>query len=160
MLISAELGQAKELFLRHATSLFEGDSLAAQSLLLNLTSNLTHRNPIPLGSLPMNIYSTSPEIVTKVTTFIRSILPVVAVESIVHQSLNSQRIYPQSDGEKLSAGRGQLVSRTTLVIDESNMKEGKLLDMGIYPFKSCRTKHRDSKFTIFKSSCSCTEIIV
>ena len=121
---------AKELFIRHVTSLFEGDSLAAQSLLLNLSSNLTRRNPAPLGSLPMNIYSTSPEIVTKVTAFIRSILPAVAVESISIDSLNSQRIYPQSDGEKLSAGRGQFVSRTSLIIDESNMQEGKLQDMG------------------------------
>ena len=159
MLISAEISQAKELFLGYAISLFEGDSLAAQSLLLNLTSNLTHRNPTPLGSLPMNIYSASPEIITKVTTFIRSILPAVAVESISINSLNSQRIYPQSDGEKLSAGRGQLVSRTALVVDESKMQEGKLLDMGIYP-KTLKTKNRYSKFAIFKSSCSCTEIIV
>lgn len=107
----------------------------------------------------MNIYSASPEIITKITTFIRSILPVVAVESLSIESLNSQRIYPQSDGEKLSAGRGQLVSRTTLVIDESKMKEGKLLDMGTYP-KTRGAKHRYSKFAIFKSSCSCTEIIV
>lgn len=133
MLISAELSQAKELFLRHATSLFEGDSLAAQSLLLNLTSNVTHRHPTPLGSLPMNIYSTSPEIITNITTFIRSILPAVAVELLSITSLNSKRIYPLSDGEKLSAGRGQLVPGTTLVVDESQMQEGKLLDMGIYP---------------------------
>jgi Mini-chromosome maintenance replisome factor len=79
----------------------------------------------------MNIYSTPPEIATNVTAFIRSILPAVAVESISINSLNSQRIYPQSDGEKLSAGRGQLVSRTALVVDESNMQEGKLGDMGI-----------------------------
>ena len=80
----------------------------------------------------MNIYSASPEIIAKVTTFIRSILPAIAVESLSIDSLNSQRIYPQSDGEKLSAGRGQLVSRTTLVVDESKMREGKLLDMGTY----------------------------
>lgn len=123
--------KAKDLFIQHVTNLFEGDSLAAQSLLLNLTSTLTHRNPVPLGSMPMNIYSTPPEVVTKITTFIRSILPAVAVESISINSLNTQRIYPQSDGEKLSAGRGQLVSRTALIIDESHMQEGKLQDMGI-----------------------------
>ena len=81
----------------------------------------------------MNIYSTSPEIITKVAAFICSISPAVAFESISIESLNSQRIYPQSDGDKLSAGRGQLVSRTILVIDESKMEEGKLLDTGIYP---------------------------
>jgi hypothetical protein len=80
----------------------------------------------------MNIYSTPREIAAKVTAFIRSILPAVALESISINSLNSQRIYPQSDGEKLSAGRGQLVSRTALVVDESNMQEGKLRDMGIF----------------------------
>lgn len=159
MLISAEISQAKELFLRHATSLFEGDSLAAQSLLLNLTSNLTHRNPIPLGFLSMNIYFTSPEIITKVTKFLRSILPAVAVESISIDSLNSERIYPQSDGEKLSAGRGQLISRTTLVVDESKMQEGKLLDKGISP-NTLKTKSRDSKFAVSKSDCHCTKIII
>ena len=81
----------------------------------------------------MNIYSTSPEIINKITAFIRSIFPAVALESISINSLNSQRIYPQSDGDKLSAGRGQVVSRTSLIIDESKMQEGKLSETGISP---------------------------
>jgi Mini-chromosome maintenance replisome factor len=122
--------RAKDIFIRHATGLFEGDTLAAHSLLLNLTSTLTHRIPVPLGSLAMNIYSTSPEMVAKITAFVRSILPAVAVETMSIEALNKRRMYPKSDGETLSAGHGQLVPRTALLIDESKMQEGKLQDMG------------------------------
>jgi hypothetical protein len=55
----------------------------------------------------------------------------VATESLTVETLNSQRIYPKSDGEKLSAGRGQYVSGMALVVDESGMSEGKLGDMGV-----------------------------
>jgi len=79
----------------------------------------------------MNIYSISPEIITNLTSFLRSVLPAVALESISIESLNSVRIYPKSDGETLSSGRGQLVARTTLIVDDSKMKEGKLEDTGI-----------------------------
>jgi hypothetical protein len=81
----------------------------------------------------MNIYSLPSPLISKITAFTKSILPAVAVQSVSIDTLNKQRIYPKSDGEKLSAGRGQLVSRTALIIDESNMQEGKLLDMGISP---------------------------
>ena len=121
--------KAQILFIQHVSELFQGDILAAKSILLNITSTLTHRTPVPLGSLPMNIYFTPTAITTKITTFLRSVLPAVAAESISIKSLNAERIYPQSDGEKLSAGRGQLVFRTAMVI-EDNMQEGKLLDTG------------------------------
>lgn len=121
------------MFLQHVSSLFGGDSLAAESVLLSLTSGLTHRNPTPRGSLLVNIYATPSDIVAKVTHFIRSVLPAVVVESISIDSLNSQRIYPKSDGEQLSAGRGQLIPKTALIIDETHMKEGKLQDMGNLP---------------------------
>jgi hypothetical protein len=111
--------------------LFGGDKVAAQSLLLNLTGNLTHRHPTPLGTIPTNIYSTTPEIISNLTSFIRSILPTVATESISINTLNNRRLYAKSDGESFSAGKGQLVTRTTMILDETAMKEGKLQDMGI-----------------------------
>ena len=126
-----DIKKAYELFIRHASSILEGDAIAARSLLLNLTSSLTHRNPVPLGSLPMNIYSLPPATVVALSSFLHSILPAVAVEQISIDTLNKKKIYPSSDGEALSAGRGQLVSRTALVIDESKMQEGKLLDAGM-----------------------------
>ena len=99
-------------------------------MLLNVTSVLTHRNPVPLGCLPLNIYNVSPEVSKNLKNFLKSVLPAVAFESISIENLNSQRIYPKSDGENLSAGRGQLASRTALVIDDSNMNEGQLQDLG------------------------------
>jgi Mini-chromosome maintenance replisome factor len=129
--------KAQTLFIQHVSGLFQGDTLAAKSVLLNMTSTVTHRSPVPLGSLPMNIYSTPAAISAKITTLFRSILPALAAESISLKSLNTERVYPQSDGEKLSAGRGQLVSRTAMVI-EDNMQEGKLLDTGI-PYLSVLT---------------------
>ena len=74
----------------------------------------------------------------------------MAVESISIDSLNSHRIYPQSDGENFSAGRGQLVSGTTLVVDESKMQEGKLLDMG--SVLNGKFNSRCSELAIFESS--------
>ena len=121
---------ARDLFIRHATSLFDGDALAAQSLLLNITSPVTHRHPAPLGSLSMNIYSTTPKQIGDILSFLRSVLPAVAFESISIESLNGDRLYPKSDGERLSSGRGQFVSRTLILIDESKMGEGKLGDRG------------------------------
>lgn len=118
------------MLLNHVTDILEGDKLAAKSVLLNLTSSLTHRNPTPLGQLPLNIYSTSSEIVADLTLFIRSVLPAVAYESISIDNLNSTHLYAKSDGEQFSAGRGQFVPRTAMILDETSMKEGKLLDTG------------------------------
>lgn len=120
--------------------------MAAKSVLLNLSASLTHRNTIPLGPLPMNIYSTPPDVIAKVTGFLRSILPAVVVESMSIKSLNSERIYPKSDGETLSAGRGQLVARTTLVIDDSKMLEGKLQDTGTIPLVYINVGVRNLRF--------------
>ena len=128
---SDAISKAREIFINHITNLLEGDNLAAQSILLNLTSNLTHRNPTPLGPIPMNIYSLSQDLISPVVSFLKSILPAVAFESISIDSLNNHRLYAKSDGEKFSAGKGQLVPRTTMILDESSMKEGKLLDTGI-----------------------------
>src|SRR5271170_5641553 len=111
-------------------SLFQGDTLAAQSVLLNLTSCLTHRHPVPLGSLPMNIYSTTPDMIANLVAFLRSVVPALSLESLSVDALNSSCIYPKSDGEKLCAGRGQFVSGTALLINDT-MQEGKLQDTGI-----------------------------
>ena len=110
-------------------SLLQGDTLAAQSILLNLTSCLTHRNPVPVGSLPMNIYSTPPDIIANLIVFLRSVLPALSLESLSVDALNSSCIYPKSDGDKLCAGRGQFVSGTVLLINDT-MQEGKLQDTG------------------------------
>jgi len=150
--------KAKDLFIRHVTSLFEGDGLAAQSLLLNLTSSLTHRHPIPLGSIPMNIYSTPPEIITNLTAFLRSVVPALAVEPLSVDALNRSRLYPKSDGDKLCAGSSQLISGTTLLINDT-MQEGKLLDTGILAIGKC-TNTRCSKLEVSKSYCSRAEIVL
>jgi hypothetical protein len=92
----------------------------------------------------MDIHSLPTTLIPKITTFIKSILPAVAVESISIDTLNKQRIYPKSDGEKLSAGRGQLVSRTQLIIDNSNIQEGKLFDLGISPQKKSNNRRAKS----------------
>jgi Mini-chromosome maintenance replisome factor len=153
------LATAKELFIQQVTSIFDGDVLAAKSILLNLTSYLTHRHPIPLGNLPINIYDTRPETITKLTEFLRSILPATVIQPVSIADLNSKRIYPKSDGEKLSAGRGQFVSRTALIIDESKLDEGKLQDMGIFiPLNT--TKIRCPKFEISSRNRTKPKIII
>jgi Mini-chromosome maintenance replisome factor len=126
----ADTSRARDLFLRYVSTLFEGDALAGESLLLCITSTLTHRTPTAIGPLPMNIYSTTPAIIGNLTKFLREILPALAVESLSIEGLNSTRLYPKSDGDSFSAGRGQFVSRTALVIDESGLQEGQLIDMG------------------------------
>jgi Mini-chromosome maintenance replisome factor len=130
-LMAAEMSKAKDLFIDHLTQLFEGDDLAAQSILLNLTTPLTHRNPIPLGHLPINIYSTPSATTKALTTFLQSVLPALAIQPLAIDLLNKTPLYPRSDGEKLFAGRGQYVSRTALVIDEAGLQEGKLGDTGV-----------------------------
>ena len=151
--------KAKELFIQHVSGLFEGDVLAAKSILLNLTSHLTHRLPIPLGSLPINIYNTSPETIAKIVSFLRSILPATVVQEVSIKGLNAQRIYPKSDGEKLCAGRGQFVSRTALIIDESKMQEGKLQDMGMC-HKGTKNDVRRTEFEIPCWHSTKSEIII
>jgi hypothetical protein len=51
----AEMAKAKDLFIHHLTQLFDGDDLAAQSVLLNLTTPLTHRHPLPNNQSPNNL---------------------------------------------------------------------------------------------------------
>lgn len=130
-LMVAEMNKARDLFIHHLANLFEGDDLAAQSILLNLTSPLTHRTPIPLGHLPLNIYSTPSRTTKALTPFLQSVLPALAIQPLAIDLLNKNPLYPRSDGEKLFAGRGQYVSRTVLVIDEAGLQEGKLGDTGV-----------------------------
>jgi Mini-chromosome maintenance replisome factor len=127
----AEMTKAKDLFIHHLTQLFDGDDLAAQFVLLNLTTPLTHRNPIPVGHLPMNIYSTPSPTTKALTTFLQSVLPALSIQPFAIDLLNKTPLYPRSDGEKLFSGRGQYVSRTALVIDEAGLQEGKLGDTGV-----------------------------
>ncbi|CCJ30655.1 unnamed protein product [Pneumocystis jirovecii] len=121
----------------YLANIFCNDTLVAEFILLSLVSNVSSRLPtMVLGSFPINIRNCSPSILLRFREFLSSVLPAFVYEKIDIPSLNNNKFYPLSDGEKLQAGIMQLAKGTTVCFDETNMDEGTLNDTGVRNLRS------------------------
>lgn len=123
--------------IEYLASALHGDKLAAEALLLALVARVrTTRASVPIGALTLNICDLPPtasDITSALQQAIENVCPAVLTQSLALSSLNdtSSAFFPRSDGENLKAGRLQLAKGTVLLVDEAQMGEGELKDMGV-----------------------------
>lgn len=114
------------------TDIYGGDELAAEYVLLTLLSRIQKREDgVPIGVLCINLYtkddSTSIEILKGTERFIKHIMSFATEIQVDLESLSSQDLIPKKSNEtnRLSRGALQLLNSTVVLLDETNMKEGK-----------------------------------
>jgi len=111
-----------------------GDSDAAEWLLLQLTSKV-HSRAIPLlpPSLTISRFPqpSSPELLPTLSHVLAEFLPQYLPISLSLDLLNKIPFLPESKEEDLHSGYLQLPFGTTLLLTESALQEGKLLEKGI-----------------------------
>ncbi|KAG5518039.1 hypothetical protein PMAC_003225 [Pneumocystis sp. 'macacae'] len=129
--------KAGQIFFSKTSDIFCNDNLVAEFLLLSLVSSVSSRlSTMVLGSFPVNIRNCLPNMLSKFKEFLSNVLPAFIYEKIDIHTLNNNKFYPLSDGEKLQAGIMQLAKGTVVCFDETNMDEGTLNDTGVRNLRS------------------------
>ncbi|KAI7902457.1 putative alanine racemase-domain-containing protein [Cokeromyces recurvatus] len=131
-----------------------GDKLAAEFVLLQLLSRITLKNSgLKIGSFTLNVSGFSSHKTTEsdkknsmlalnnpVTKTVADVLESLTVHSVnlplTIDMLNKTRFSPKSVNENLEAGLLQLVDGTVLLVDETVLDEGKLVDLGVRNFQA------------------------
>ena len=125
------------------TELYGGDELAAEYVLLTLLSKVQRRDEgVPIGVSWINIYSTdcdiSREIIKGTERAFKLFTQNTFYSQIDLESLSSIQLIPKKDynTNRLSRGGLQMLNSTIVLLDETQMKEGKsegenlILNMG------------------------------
>ncbi|KAF9986605.1 hypothetical protein BGZ75_001595 [Mortierella antarctica] len=115
-----------------------GDLLAAELVLLQFMSRVYSRpSGAVLGKLSLNLRDTSANSVVpqNLTRVLQSVLPKFHVIPMTLNTLNNNFFFPRGE-EQLSSGILQVTRGTTLLLDETVMEEGTLVDKGIKNLKA------------------------
>ena len=120
-----------------------GDRHAAEWALLSLVSKVYKREAaFMLGNLSSNLSGVTSEQAELFNQFISAVVPFVChfkstVESLSNVCFNSKKNY---DTNSMEHGLlGSVTSGTLFCIDETNMKDGKLIKNGVYNIKAVAT---------------------
>lgn len=122
---------------------FCGDELSKEYAILFIFSQIFNRvGQKNIGSFPLN-YFTNKNVTKyhlKFLDLLKKIGIFVLAQKVTISELNSKRFYPRYDIEKevLETGEFQCCDKTYLVIDESEMNEGKLEDFGVKNFATLK----------------------
>ena len=119
--------------------IFDNDSLVSDYIILFLFSQVFYRNNFKLiATLPLNIIldkkdSLSNEKIEKFHNLLKSICLSITQINITIKELNLKRYYPKFDVEKeiLEEGDLQLIDKSFVLLNEINMGEGKLEEIGV-----------------------------
>ncbi|RKP07185.1 putative alanine racemase-domain-containing protein [Thamnocephalis sphaerospora] len=140
---------AREALLSSLTGILEGDSLAAEYLLLMMISRVQHRSDVTaIGDLSLNFTKVPRSAATsapsatelcspmarRVHARLASLLPKCLPIPMALGHLNAQPFWPRDTGagtDRLSSGRLQLTDGTFLFVDETALDEGRLEDNGV-----------------------------
>ncbi|KAF9273912.1 hypothetical protein BGZ68_001098 [Mortierella alpina] len=115
-----------------------GDVLAAELVLLQFLSRVYSRpSGAVLGKFSLNLRDTSANSVVpqNLAQVLQSVLPKFHVIPMTLNTLNNSFFFPRGD-EQLSSGILQVTRGTTLLLDETVMEEGTLVDKGIKNLKA------------------------
>ncbi|KAF9574408.1 hypothetical protein EC968_006568 [Mortierella alpina] len=115
-----------------------GDVLAAELILLQLMSRVYSRpSGAVLGKFSLNLRDTSANSVVpqNLARVMQSVLPKFHTIPMTLNTLNNSFFFPRGD-EQLSSGILQVTRGTTLLLDETVMEEGTLVDKGIKNLKA------------------------
>eukprot|EP00049_Salpingoeca_infusionum_P002816 m.60249 g.60249 ORF g.60249 m.60249 type:complete len:598 (+) comp11803_c0_seq1:209-2002(+) len=116
------------------SQLVYGDELAAEYLLLHLLSLSERKGYQLLGNLPLNLSNfRSADDVSALCGCISDLVAKSHVMQLGIDTLNTARLMPKKDydHDRLLAGQLQLAKGTNLILDETTLNEGKLIDTGV-----------------------------
>ncbi|SCZ97665.1 BZ3500_MvSof-1268-A1-R1_Chr4-3g07350 [Microbotryum saponariae] len=139
----------------HLTTLLQGDSDAAEWLLLALLARIHLRHPtgLALGSLSLNLAyplgTIAPDTSEHLIQFISSLVPRSTHLSITIPILNSSStpLAPRTIEESLHAGALQLASNTLVLVDTLSIGQGQLVDTGVKNLRHLATTIAQQKLT-------------
>ncbi|KAF9187739.1 hypothetical protein BGZ51_001124 [Haplosporangium sp. Z 767] len=124
--------------IQYISSAVHGDQLAAELVLLHLLARVYLRpSGAVLGKFSLNLKDTSTNstVPQNLTRIMKNILPKVHAIPMTLQNLNNNFFFPRGD-EQLSSGILQVTRGTALVLDETAMDEGTLVDKGLKNLKA------------------------
>ncbi|CAG8451508.1 3093_t:CDS:10 [Diversispora eburnea] len=149
--VSCQASDTRRNLLQYIASVFGGDEVVAEFVLLQLLSRV-RKNGLTLGKFTLNICNipstvtiTSPPSITSsastlvhtnqfsknVSKVLSSILPKYHDLQFTLSTLNEIDYFPNSNNDELNSGVFQVSKGTWFLIDETVMKEGKLNDKGV-----------------------------
>ncbi|KAF9364921.1 hypothetical protein BGX34_012093 [Mortierella sp. NVP85] len=124
--------------IRYITTAVRGDRLAAELVLLHFLARIYSRpSGTVLGKFSLNLRdsSSNPSIYPSLARVTKSVLPKVHTVPMSLQTLNNDFFFPRGD-EGLSSGVLQVTRGTAILIDETVMNEGTLVDKGLKNLKA------------------------
>lgn len=122
--------------LQRLEAALNGDSLAAELVLLALGSSVVKRSPVLLGPLCVNLRNADPIVAEKLSALISQLTANSFLFDMSIDNLNKSRLYASHDGEEFSPGALQLPVDTAVILNESVLSEGKLDERGVKNLKS------------------------
>ncbi|KAI9288385.1 putative alanine racemase-domain-containing protein [Umbelopsis sp. AD052] len=155
-----EIGAAKQQacdlraqLLEYLGNAFGGDVMVAEYVLLQLLSRVTSkRGAFALGQFSVNIsefpsetsaasaqngnsnpskFSSANSSTRHISSILQKLVPAFVELPLSLDVLNTTNFYPRSNDENLHAGVLQLLDGTTVLVDETMLKEGTLKEQGV-----------------------------
>lgn len=163
--VFANASHTREQLVNYLASALGGDHLAAEFVLLQLVSRVFIKTMgVKIGNFTLNIsgfpsHETTEEdknkpLLTMINPSSKAFTEIVdslAIHSLglplTIDGLNKTKFAPKSINESLEAGLLQLVDGTILVIDETVMDEGQLVDPGVRNFQALQNLIQNQTLT-------------
>lgn len=123
--------EARAEVLQKLEGVLNGDSLAAELVLLSLCSSVAIRSPVLVGPLTINLQGIDTQMAATLSKVLSSIAAHTLAVDMSIDELNKARLYASHDGEDFSAGALQLPFDSLVILNESLLAEGKLDERGV-----------------------------
>ncbi|KAG0364966.1 hypothetical protein BGZ54_006998 [Gamsiella multidivaricata] len=124
--------------IQYIASAVHGDQLAAELVLLHFLARVYSRpSGTVLGKFSLNLRTSSanPSVFQDLARIMKNILPKVHAIPMNLENLNNSFFFPRGD-EQLLSGVLQVTRGTAMILDETVMEEGTLLDKGLKNLKA------------------------
>eukprot|EP01060_Flectonema_neradi_P003316 TRINITY_DN1212_c2_g1_i1.p1 TRINITY_DN1212_c2_g1~~TRINITY_DN1212_c2_g1_i1.p1 ORF type:complete len:547 (+),score=79.40 TRINITY_DN1212_c2_g1_i1:37-1677(+) len=159
MQLRCDVLEVREQLLSYLKQLVGGDTFAAEMMLLHLISSVTEHEPVPIGTLPLNISNCSAELASQIVGGLRMVTSVFVAHKITVPELNKLDWIPVMDYDKehLRTGRLQLANSTYLVFDETGLEQGTLHQQGIQNVRAITGIANDQRIE-YPCACSTLEL--
>ncbi|KAF9924162.1 hypothetical protein FBU30_005830 [Linnemannia zychae] len=136
--VARDAKAVREELIQYIAQAVRGDKFAAELVLLHLLARVYSRpSGAVLGKFTLNLkdsVSNSP-VAKSLEKIVTNILPKVHVIPMTLENLNKNYFYPRGD-DHLYSGMLQVTRGTLLLLDETAMEEGTLVDQGIKNLKA------------------------
>eukprot|EP00466_Bigelowiella_natans_P008624 jgi/Bigna1/54482/estExt_Genewise1Plus.C_350062 len=132
--LQARLKDVRKSLLDHMTKVLGGDKIVAETLLVHLMSRVHYRmSGQVIGKMSLALLNVPPSFPKIVKDLFADLLPTVNKIEVTIQNMNKEALMPVKDYDlnHLSQGKLQNANGTHLIIDETNLNEGKLSDLGV-----------------------------